>query len=105
MRIPQQPHAPVEGSAYGYFGGESFAIVSRSRDPHAPRLLVAALGGWRMPADIDVSGFVGGDGAAAIEAGMLGDEVTLRLEAGAVIVQARVEHGGEFVIRFGQGIG
>ena len=68
---------------------EGLAAVRRAGHVNAPCRLVLAL--WRgVPGDVNVAAPVGGDGAAAVDLPSAGEQVPLRLERRARVIQAGV---------------
>src|SRR5439155_15737047 len=102
--IGERAHAAASAGARGFRDGgcfalEGFAFVSGASDENgAAGFTVGAAGLRGVPGDIDVALRIGGNGASAIEAIGVGDDVTFGFEGGAGIVEAGIKERGGSVV-------
>src|SRR6266568_4092671 len=95
--IGERSHAAA-GTGAGRFGNggcfalEGFAFVSGAGNEYSATTFAVGVAGRRgVPGDIDIALRIGGNGAAAIEAIRVSDDVALGFESCAGVIQACIE--------------
>src|SRR5206468_1594685 len=80
------------GRGDGRLAGKRPALVARARQPDPAVLLTLRPRLRRVPGDVDVPVAVGAERATTVQPGGRLDDVALRLEGRAVVIEARIEH-------------